>query len=529
MYDGNLGGALLAVARRYPERPALWARGQRLTYAQAFEQAGRIAAAMRNAGVNAGDRVAILSHRTPTAYLGILASLLNGCPYVPLNTRFPAERNATMLRASGASALIIDDRCIAFLKTLSANSERLPLVVTPESDLAATALGAGRIGKSEIAATPATVDGLRDGIDSQGLAYLLFTSGTTGAPKGVAISHANVAAYLAAQFDYAALHPDDRVLQAGELTFDISVLDMFTAWIAGAELHVAPESSILLTPRIIAENGITATCLVPTTVARASESGLLRPNSMPSLRLSLFGGEAVPVRAMRAWQEAAPNCSIWSIYGPTELTIACTYFPYERDKEPKLPVMPLGKVHRDMRLALLDPNSDSFVRHGPGEIVASGAQVSPGYWQAPHIDAEKFIVRDGARWYRTGDVGQWNEGYGFLFEGRADRQVKIRGFRVELIEIEGALRNAAGRDSVAVLPWPILSPGNAGGCVAFVAGEETDPGAILERCAAELPGYMVPSRILFCGEMPFNENGKTDYRALAADPRLQHSEPLAKR
>jgi acyl-CoA synthetase (AMP-forming)/AMP-acid ligase II len=128
MYDGDFGRALLAVVRRHPERPALWVRGQRLTYTQAFEQAGRIAAAMRNAGINAGDRVGIPSHRTPTAYLGILAALPNGCTYVPLNTRFPAERNASMLRASGASAIIVDDRCVAFLEPLLAGSQRFPLV-----------------------------------------------------------------------------------------------------------------------------------------------------------------------------------------------------------------------------------------------------------------------------------------------------------------------------------------------------------------------------------------------------------------
>lgn len=521
MYERDLGSALLAVARRYPDRPALWARGQRLTYSELFDRAGRIATAMRAAGVPAGERVAILSHRTSTAYIGILAALLNGCTYVPLNTRFPGERNGTMLRASNARAIIVDERCTAGLDRLWQGTGANPVVVTPESDRAIAMKNCRHLSAADLADPVSDLDVLLAGLDRETPAYLLFTSGTTGAPKGVAISHANVAAYLAAQFDYAPIFPEDRVLQAVELTFDISVLDMFTAWIAGAELHVAPENSILFTPRIIAEHAITATCLVPTTVTRALQNGLLPPGSLPSLRMSIFGGEAVPVPAMRAWQDAAPNCTIWSLYGPTELTIACTYYPYLRDDEPDLPIMPLGNVHKGMRLDLFDPDSGASIEKGPGEILAAGDQVSPGYWRAPHIDAEKFIVRDGTRWYRTGDVGRWTPEYGYIFAGRTDRQTKIRGFRVELIEIEGAVRKAGGHENVAVVPWPILSPGNAGGCVAFIAGTETDPAPILQACAAELPEYMVPSRILFCVDLPVNENGKIDYHALAADPRLQ--------
>lgn len=521
MYERDLGSALLAVARRYPDRPALWARGQRLSYSELFDRAGRIATAMRAAGVQAGERVAILSHRTSTAYIGIIAALLNGCTYVPLNTRFPVERNGTMLRASNARAMIVDERCTQGLDRLWEGSDTSPVIVTPESYTAIDMKNCRHLSAADFVDRASDLDALLAGLDSETPAYLLFTSGTTGAPKGVAISHANVAAYLAAQFDYAPIFAKDRVLQAVELTFDISVLDMFTAWIAGAELHVAPENSILFTPRIIAEHAITATCLVPTTVTRALQNGLLPPGSLPSLRMSIFGGEAVPVPAMRAWQEAAPNCAIWSLYGPTELTIACTYYPYLRHNEPDLPIMPLGKVHKGMRLGLLDPDSGALVENGPGEILATGDQVSPGYWRAPHIDAEKFVVRDGARWYRTGDVGRWTREYGYIFAGRADRQIKIRGFRVELIEIEGAVRKAGGRENVAVIPWPLLSPGNAGGCVAFVAGPVVDAAPILKACADELPEYMVPSQVLFCVDLPVNENGKIDYRALAADSRLQ--------
>lgn len=501
MYQQDLATALLAVAARFPDRPALWARGQRLRYADLFRDAGRIARRLRQQGLAPGDRVGILSHRGVTAYAGILGALLAGCTYVPLNTRFPPERNAAMLARAGARGLVLDDRCAALgAKVLGPVPPGL-VVLRPESD-------------ASLAALPEEPDPALASGDAAGLAYILFTSGTTGEPKGVAISHANLAAYLAAQFAYAPIAPEDRVLQAVELTFDISVLDMFTCWIAGAELVVAPENSALLTPRLIAEREVTATCLVPSTAIRTQAAGMLRPGSMPSLRMCIFGGEAVPVPAMRAWQEAAPNAAIWSLYGPTELTIAVTHTPYRRAAEPALPFMPLGAPHQGTRIALRDPESGTITREGPGEIIVAGGQVSPGYWRNPALDAERFLLLDGARWYRTGDIGRWTPEHGFLFAGRADRQVKIRGFRVELLEVEGTLRRASGCELVAVLPWPATAPGSADGILGFLAAPARDPQPILEACRALMPDYMVPARLVFLPELPSNENGKTDYKAL---------------
>ena len=349
--------------------------------------------------------------------------------------------------------------------------------------------------------------------------YLLFTSGTTGTPKGVPISHANLAAYLPAVHQLVPIVAEDRVLQCVDLTFDLSVHDMFLTWLNGAALYSAPENASIFAPRLIERNELTACLLVPSTGARAFQDGLLSPGSMPTLRYSLFAGEALPVSLVKAWRRAAPNSAIFNLYGPTEGTIHVSYYRINPQRELDMPVVPIGWPIGAQRMELFD-GERRVAPGGTGEIYLSGPQMTVGYWRAPALDAEKFVMINGTRWYRTGDLGRYLEGHGILFGGRVDRQVKIRGYRVELQEIEGELRRACGREQVAVLAWPRSAEGNAEGCVAFVAGPQQDTAAVQRFCRAALPAYMVPSAIFFIDQLPLNSNGKIDYRSLYKHPVL---------
>ncbi|MGE5270458.1 MAG: amino acid adenylation domain-containing protein [Thiohalocapsa sp.] len=528
MINGDIGSSLLSAARRHADQPALWALGERRSYRELFEAAAGIAAGLNRIGVAPGGRVGVLSHRSTTAYTGILAALLAGCAYVPLNTRFPKERNRTIAAAAECAAIILDDACAERLDDclgeldgeLGGDLDRGLILITPESD-AVRLPGRRRLARGDLGAVAlehAEVPvGDRGGAAGDDPVYILFTSGTTGAPKGVPISHANLAAYLPAIHQHVPLAVGDRVLQAADLTFDLSAHDMFLTWLNGAEPYSVPENATVLAPRLIAEHRVSACLLVPSTAARAREQGLLAAGRMPSLRHSLFAGEALPVTIAEAWQEAAPNSAVFNLYGPTEGTIHVSYFRFDRAAALPSAVVPIGRPLGRQRMALFAEGSE--VADGQtGEIYLHGPQMTVGYWRAPQLDAEKFVTIDGVRWYKTGDLGRWTEAHGVLFGGRADRQVKIRGYRVELQEIEGVLRRASGREQVAVIAAPLTADGAADGCVAFVVGPPSGKGgdgdALRDACRRALPPYMVPSDIVFVTELPLNPNGKTDYKAL---------------
>jgi amino acid adenylation domain-containing protein len=346
------------------------------------------------------------------------------------------------------------------------------------------------------------------------LAYVFFTSGTTGVPKGVPITHSNVLAYLNGLRSLASVTPDARVMQVVDLTFDLSVHDIFVAWTSGACLYSIPENGTLLASRFVEEHEGTHWLSVPSAAALVKQSGLLTAGCMPSLRYSFFCGEALPGRVAESWAAAAPNSAILNIYGPTEATIAFTAYRYEPGQAEPPAVVSLGEPYPGQEVGLFD-EARMRVLDGTGEICLSGTQVSQGYWNAPDITAERFFEAEGKRWYRTGDLGRYVPGEGYAYLGRVDRQVKIRGYRVELQEIETAICKVVGCDMAAVIPWPLDDSGAALGCVGYILGETVADEAT-ERLKALLPDYMIPSRITALAEMPLNANGKIDHRAIAA-------------
>lgn len=507
---GTLGQLFLKTARTNPDRLALWARGETFTYANVVDRAGAISLLLDKHGIGADDRIAILSERTATAYVAILAALLTGAAYVPLNPRFPSKRNRQILEHSGARALICSEAQREVLSEIGFGLPNLELIILPESEVKSLLALKHQLA-ADLVPVHITTNFMCE--DSPGdLAYLFFTSGTTGVPKGVPISHANVLAYLRGIRTVCDTGPNDRMLQVVDLTFDLSVHDMFLAWTSGACLFSVPENAALLCSRFVAEHRITHWLSVPSTAALIKKAGLLQPGSMPSLRFSFFCGEALTGAVVEAWAGAAPNSAVINIYGPTEATVAFSAFHYQPGQANPPSVVSLGHAFPEQHMELFSPEGERS-EHGTGEICLSGSQVMSGYWNAPHLTAERFFEADRRRWYRTGDFGRYVPGEGFAYLGRADRQVKIRGYRVELQEVEAAVRKVTGHDLVAVLPWPVDDSGSVLGCMAFVVGS-VDEATALDNCRELLPDYVVPSRILTIEEMPLNANGKVDYHAL---------------
>jgi len=516
--EETLTAALARSARLFPDRLALWARGETRTFAEFWDAAGTLAAALIAGGIRPNDRVAILSSRTVTAYTAIAAALRAAATYVPLNPRYPADRNRSILAASGARALIVDRRCaVQFADMLAAPPPDLAVVLAPERDTPRSAARTLFLAVDDLDAAAArrTAWPAPSPADR---AYLLFTSGSTGAPKGVPITHANVGAYLAGVAAIAPVTPEDRLIQLVDLTFDLSAHDMFAAWTNGAAIVSVPENATPLAPRFVQELAVTQWLSVPSAIGIAHQAGILGEGSLPSLRASLFCGEAFPASLARLWARAAPNSAIHNLYGPTEATIAISHGPYRPDHPAT--VLPIGRPFAGQGMALFDDGGRPAAPGAVGEICLSGSQLTRGYWQQPGLDADKFLTVEGTRWYRTGDLGRMEAGDGLHFLGRVDHQIKIRGYRVETLEIEGALRAAAGRDLVAVLPLPAPEGGTAEGVVGFVAGAPLDTAAVLERLQGSLPDYMIPQALIVLDALPLNANGKVDLRALAGHPAL---------
>jgi amino acid adenylation domain-containing protein len=535
----SLLALFLASWRSDQNRPALWVEGRTFTYSELYDAAGRLASVIK-AARGCDDQpyqCGLLVNRTPTAYAAVLASLMVGSAYVPLNPQFPRSRLRDILLSSTVDTVIVDHRSLAVVGPLLDGLPRPLAVLMPDAesavDCAALPRGHRYILRREIEATsPAapTVDcAVTDG------AYLLFTSGSTGTPKGVLISHGNAAAYISNARARYRPGPEDRFSQLFDFSFDLSVHDMFLAWSSGACLYCAPErGGVAALGDFIRRCGLTCWFSVPATAAFMRQLRMLKPGSYPTLRWSLFCGEALPMRLARAWQEAAPNSIVENLYGPTEATVAFTAYrlPRERRTElDELPTVPIGRPLSGQKVMLVDNNGKPMPDGEAGELCLGGSQVAAGYWRASGEWASRFRppqCADAAeiRWYRTGDRAVMNREHGLIFLGRIDRQVKIRGHRVELMEVENAMRTAAATDMVAALPWPIGDDGLALGVVGLVARSQKTAAEIIDGCGGRLPDYMVPSQIYRVADWPLNGNGKTDYTSLTgllrnADVELQ--------
>jgi len=521
MTASSLAAFFLDSVAAWPERPALWADGETLSYGALFARAASIAATLDRAIpgdiIEDGTFVALFARRSADAYAGLLGVLLAGQAYLPLSPKFPTERNAYMMERAGTTVLLVDAGCLEDARALALISPRGLTILLP--GLPQSAWGETRpqdrvIGREGLEPPLTLADAHAAAAVPQpgGFAYLLFTSGSTGRPKGVAVTHANVTTYIRSVIERYAPTPDDRFTQLFELTFDPSVQDMFTCWGSGACLYCVPDRTVMAPDAFVIEHGITVWYSVPAIPGMLNQLGRLKPGRLVGLRWMLFCGEALPTSLLPALRAAAPNAVLENLYGPTEATIIATIWRDTPGTPPvTMPAAPIGEPVPGMRAMVLDENGQHAEE---GELVVGGPQITPGYWRAPDLTAECFFETEGIRWYRTGDRVAWDPTHGFLYFGRMDQQIKLRGFRVELGEIEKAVREAAGTDLVAVVPWRRGVGNTAAGVVAYITGARETPAVIRRLCEERLPNYMVPREIRELADMPLSASGKIDRRFL---------------
>ena len=490
------GAAIQRVAQEFPDRTALVIDSESWTYAELLTAAAEVAEQLDVATDAGGQPItAVMAQRHVSSYVGILAARLSGHAYVPLNVNHPCERNATILQASGADRVISGVRATKKLRNI--------LAMAGEQYVDFSTVNVGDR-KSDYR-TPSGKDSPeihQRATTENDLAYILFTSGSTGNPKGVPIRNAELEAYLAAAGPLIDPQPDDRFSQTFDLTFDLSVHDLFICWENGATLVVPSEKQLRMPSAYIVDQKISCWFSVPSLAYQMRLQEDLSPGAFPGLRHSIFCGEALPTLVAKEWAQAAPNSIVENWYGPTEATIACSRFRI--DETPIADdTVPIGIPFDGMELIIQDE-----------ELLLAGKQLASGYLNDPEKTAASFItLPDGKAAYRTGDRAELGEDGNVRFLGRIDNQVKVRGYRIELGEIEAAMRHASdGLNSVA-LAWP----GGAEIATTIVAALETDAAdtaSIKTALKSQLPEYMVPSMLFCVPEFPKNASGKMDRRAL---------------
>jgi amino acid adenylation domain-containing protein len=516
-----LNRGFLNSVQAFGERPALEVAGEALSYEALFRRSASLAATLARNEAGSGPLLtAVFAYRSVTAYAGILGALLRGHGYVPLNRTLPSERTKTMLQRSGCRALIVDADSEKQLAQVLEGIEAGLLVILPEADgvetLARDFPKHQFIGK---AALLSHEEWKPVEVSSDALAYVLFTSGSTGVPKGVMVSQRSVLCYVDFVCEQFEVKPTDRFSQTFDMTFDVSVSDMFVAWERGACVCCPSEKALLNPARFISDSGLTFWFSVPSLAVFMKRLGSLKPRAYPNLRVSLFAGEALPVDLTESWAAAAPNSIVENFYGPTELTVSCTYYRWDAARssaESEQGVVPIGHPFPGMVPLVADESLREVAPGADGELLMTGPQLALGYLDDPVKTAAAFVKPPGREeiYYRTGDrVRRPLEGRPITYLGRIDNQVKILGRRVELGEVEAVVREESGIGGVVALGWPKTTTG-VRGVEVFLESEGPGHPELKKRVDRRLPAYMAPRNYRFLPRFPLNANGKYDRPAL---------------
>lgn len=500
------GGRILRIAQDSADHLALIIDNESWTYSELVAAARTVAD--RFAPINGSGQpiTAIMAQRHVSSYVAILAARLAGHAYVPLNVNHPSQRNSAILRSSAATQIICGSN--------ASDAMRAILDTVPEQQPTIIECGDTKA-DFELDHAPSSVDWPADRRCSMDdLAYILFTSGSTGQPKGVPIRNRQLEAYLSCASRLVDVRPHDVFSQTFELTFDLSVHDLFVCWENGATLVVASDKELRMPAAYVQAHHITCWFSVPSLAYQVRLQEDLVPGAFPSLRHSLFCGEALPTIVANEWLRAAPNSVVENWYGPTEATIACSRYAVSGE-DASWDTVPIGKAFDNMQLLVLDSDLSPCTAETAGELFLSGEQLAEGYLNDPGKTAASFVQlpHSGLRAYRTGDRAVLGEDGNVRFLGRVDNQVKVRGFRIELGEIEAALRAASCGLNALAMAWPR----EAEIATSVVAALETDSAnlpAIQRQLESVLPDYMLPAMIFCVPEFPKNASGKVDRRAL---------------
>ncbi len=464
------------------------------TYKDFAVEVSKIRKAIVDTTVVSDKLIGLVTNDDLQTYASIIALWLEGKAYVPVNPDTPVERNTKIFELTETKYVIDSSKASVYNDHNVIASHSIP--------------------ETEINLEPKTISGDQ-------LAYILFTSGTTGLPKGVPITFDNVAGLVDAieaepEFN---LVPSDRCLQMFELTFDFSVVTYLFPLLAGSCMYTIPKGAIkyFYVFKLINEQKLTVLTMVPSII------NYLRPYfpeiNAPDVRYCSFGGGALHSDIAKEWSNCLPNCKIFNYYGPTEFTVYSGFYPYHKDTHQKAHngIIAIGVPQKNTLYLVVDENNQEVPVGVTGELCLGGPQITPGYWKNEERNAQSFFTRNEngkeVRYYKTGDLCFKDSAGDYLYVGRADFQVKIRGYRVELAEIEFHAKSKSDKKVNMVALDIINNLGNAElGLV--IESEEFDTTKIFEHMKAKMPSYMIPMHVRFVKEFPHSINGKINRKEL---------------
>lgn len=470
--------------RRTPRRVAHRSGGRELTYGELARRSDALAGRLiRELGADRSP-VVVLGHKEPELLVGFLAAIKAGHPYVPTDNVLPPARVARVVELAGAR-----------------------LTLTPEL-IGAWSAADDRPPARELA--------------SDEPFYVMFTSGSTGEPKGVVITLGNLTSFLDWMLAEQAPADGETFLNQVPYSFDVSVMDTYVGLITGGTIVSVTRDDVANPKRLyenLAASGVTIWVSTPSFAQVCLAERAFDARMLPRLRRLLFCGEPLAPEVAGALLDRFPAAQVWNTYGPTEATVATSSVRIDREVLDRYSPLPIGYPMPGTRLLVRDEAGRPAAPGERGELVIAGPNVSPGYLNRPDLTERAFFELDGLRAYRTGDRAYEQDGLLFC-EGRIDNQVKLHGYRIELGDVETNLRALPGvQDAVVV---PARRRGVVDSLTAFVILRERPSGSdfevangLRERLAERLPSYMLPRRFRFVESFPMTANGKADRRALA--------------
>ncbi len=516
---------LAAAADRTPDALAVVDRDRSTSYADLEERSNRLAHLLRGLGVGKGDRVGLYLDKSLEAVVGVYGTLKAGAAYVPIDPGSPTPRASYIVENCNIRVLLSGVEKSANWPHLAAADSPLEHVVVMNAQSVADAgsapPGVTLHGSDAIdAATPAT---LQVDVIEQDTAYLLYTSGSTGAPKGVALSHLNCLGFVRWTVDMFDVRSEDRLSSVAPLHFDLSTFDLFGAAVAGASVTLMPSSAGVFpreVTRFIEDSAITVCYSVPSILIAITEYAGLGIGDLPGLRQILFAGEVFPTKYLTRLMQQLPHVGFANLFGPTETNV-CTYYEVATPPRPEDGDIPIGKAIGNVETFVIDDSGQRAAPGTVGELFVRGPTVMQGYWGDPEKTASRLVPdpRDNQfpdPVYRTGDLVEELPDGNYRFLGRRDNQIKSRGYRIELGEIETALHNHPAVLECAVVAIPDDLVTNRLEAYVSTRGS-TDAEELRRHCGDLVPKYMIPERINVRDSLPKTSTGKIDRQHLLSE------------